>query len=502
MIDTRIGQYLVESKLGAGAMGVVYRAFDSRLERPVAIKVFPALAATPMTRQRLMHEARSASALNHPNVCTIYEVGESGEIMYLVMEFIDGQTLSASMPPGGFSADTIAAYGSQIAGALAHAHARGVVHCDLKCANVVVTPEGRIKVLDFGLAQRQMQAADTETATHVHDALYAPGRVAGTLAYMAPETLRGEMADGRADIWALGVVLYKMAAARLPFTGQTAFELSGQILHEPPAPLPERVPAGLRAVVARCLAKEPGRRYQDAAEVRAALDAVQSGTVTSSGSAAIVRETATGKRALLVLPFTNLPADPEGDYFADGLTEEIIADLSSVRQLRVISSTSSKQFKGTRLTVGELAGQFGVEHVLEGSVRRIGQALRITAKLIEVATDSPVWGNKYSGTLDDVFAIQESLSKSIVDALRLVLTTEEERKLKEHPIADVRAYEWYLRAKQDMLRFTKDGLDRAIECLEKSEAIQGENALILATKGEAYWQVRQLGRERRSVVSR
>lgn len=487
MIGAQIGQYRIDSQLGAGGMGVVYLAFDSRLERKVAIKMFPDLAATPKARQRLLHEARSASALNHPNVCTVHEVGESGETMYLVMEFVDGHTLAASLPAAGFTAETIADYGSQIASALAHAHARGVVHRDLKCANVVVTPDGRIKVLDFGLAQRQAQVDDTETAVHLDDSLLSPGRISGTPAYMAPEALKGGMVDGRADIWALGVMLYEMAAGRRPFAGQTTFELSGQILHATPAALPERVSPGLSAVVARCLAKDPARRYQDAAEVRAALDALRSGSVPQFETAPAAREV-TDKKSILVLPFTNLPADPDSDYFADGLTEEIIADLSGVRQLRVISSTSSMQFKGTKLPVATLARQVGVAHVLEGSVRRSGQDLRITAKLVEAVSDSPIWGNKYSGTLADVFAIQETLSKSIVDALKLVLTAEEERKLEEHPIADVRAYEWYLRAKQEMLRFTKDSLDRALECLGHCEAITGENPLVLATKGEAYWQ--------------
>ena len=488
MIGARIGHYRIESQVGAGGMGVVYRAFDSRLERHVAIKVFPGLETRSKARQRLLHEARSASALNHPNICTVHEVGESGDITYLVMEFVDGNTLSAALPSTGFSIETIVDYGSQIADALAHAHARGVVHRDLKGANVVVTPDGRLKVLDFGVAQRQAVVEQTETVVHTDDSFLAPGRVSGTLAYMAPETLSGSLVDGRADIWALGVMLYEMAAARRPFMGQTAFELSGQILHATPPPLPEHVPHGLFTVVSRCLAKDPGRRYQDAAEVRAALEAIASGaTMPSSGTAAI--GAAAGKKSIVVLPFTNLSAEPESDYFADGLTEEIIAELSNVRQLRVISSTSSMQFKGTKLTVAALAQQLRVEHVLEGSVRRIGDALRITAKLIEAASDSPVWSHKYSGTLADVFAIQETLSKSIVDALRLVLTAEEERKLAEpHQIADVAAYEWYLRAKREMLRFTKEGLDRAIEFLGQCEAITGENALVLAVKGEAYWQ--------------
>jgi eukaryotic-like serine/threonine-protein kinase len=488
MIGTRIGQYLIEAHLGAGAMGVVYRAFDTRLERRVALKVLPKLTETPTARQRLLHEARSASALNHPHICTMYEVGESGETMYLVMEYIEGRTLGALIPSAGFPAETVALYGSQIAGALAHAHAGGVVHRDLKSANVIVTPNGHAKVLDFGLAQRQVEKGGTDPDTHLQDSFLSPGRVVGTLTYMSPETLRGEVVDGRADIWALGVMLHEMASASLPFAGDTTFQMSGHILYEPPAALPDRVPATLRGIVAKCLAKEPGRRYQDASEVRAALETLQSGTHAVAVSTAVARDTAADKPALLVLPFANLAADPESDYFADGLTEEIIADLSSLRQLRVISSTSSMQFKGTTLTVHELGQRLRVGHVLEGSVRRIGPALRITAKLIDTASDSPVWGQKYSGTLEDVFAFQETLSRSIVGALRVTLTAEEDRQLKDHPIADVRAYDWYLRAKQEMLRFTKEGVDRAVEYLEKSEAIAGENVLLLAAKGEAYWQ--------------
>ena len=308
MIGARIGHYRIESQVGAGGMGVVYRAFDSRLERHVAIKVFPGLETRSKARQRLLHEARSASALNHPNICTVHEVGESGDITYLVMEFVDGNTLSAALPSTGFSIETIVDYGSQIADALAHAHARGVVHRDLKGANVVVTPDGRLKVLDFGVAQRQAVVEQTETVVHTDDSFLAPGRVSGTLAYMAPETLSGSLVDGRADIWALGVMLYKMAAARRPFIGQTAFELSGQILHATPPPLPEHVPHGLFTVVSRCLAKDPGRRYQDAAEVRAALEAIASGaTMPSSGTAAI--GAAAGKKSIVVcLSRTCLPS--------------------------------------------------------------------------------------------------------------------------------------------------------------------------------------------------
>ena len=487
MVGQRIRQYAIESRLGSGGMGVVYRAFDTRLQRPVAIKVFADLATDEKAARRLLHEARSASALNHPSVCTIHEVGEADGLPYLVMEFIEGKSLAEVIPPGGLPAETVAKYGSQIAGALAHAHSRGVVHRDLKCLNVMVSPGGHLKVLDFGLAMREVQDdGEIETRTGFADTQAEEGRVSGTVAYMSPEVLRGQLVDRRSDIWALGVVLHEMASAHLPFAGATHFEVCGLILHGAPPALPDHVPLPLKAIVLRCLAKDPAHRYQDASEVRAALETMESGVSTSAAYAGA--RSGESRKGLLVLPFINAANDPESDYFADGLTEEIIGDLSNVHRLRVISRTSSMQLKGTTRTMGELARQMQVDYVLEGSVRRSGAALRISANLVEVATDAPIWGRKFNGTLEDVFAIQEGLAREIVGALKVVLTKEEEEKLKAHPITDVRAYEWYLKAKQEILKFTKESLERGVEYLEKAEAIVGENALLLAAKGEAYWQ--------------
>ncbi len=278
MIGTSIGQYRIESQLGAGGMGVVYRAFDSRLERHVAIKVFPDLATSPKARSRLLHEARSASALNHPNVCTVHEVGESGDITYLVMEFVEGRN----------------AHGVDSAGRIPRRDHRRLWVADRRCARAC--PRARRRAPRSQVRQRGRHAGGPAQGARLRprpaagpggrdrdgrsqdDSLFAPGRISGTLAYMAPEALSGAMVDGRADIWALGVMLYEMASGRRPFTGQTTFELSGQILHEAPPPLPERVPPGLSAVVTHCLTKDPGRRYQDAREVRAALHALGSGT--------------------------------------------------------------------------------------------------------------------------------------------------------------------------------------------------------------------------------
>lgn len=278
MIGQTLGHYRIEAQLGAGGMGVVYRARDTRLERTVAVKLIgERLLPDAAARERLVREARTASALNHPHICTIFEVGEAGGHAYIAMEHVEGQPLSALVPAGGLPVEAVLRYGSQVADALAHAHERSVIHRDLKSANVVITSEGRAKVLDFGLAQR-LRKQELEEATGSQLSLSEAGSGAGTLHYMAPEVLRGEAADARSDIWALGVLLYEMATGELPFKGQTGYELSSAILREPPAPLPARVSAGLRAIIQRCLAKEPGQRYQRASEVRAALEALESDT--------------------------------------------------------------------------------------------------------------------------------------------------------------------------------------------------------------------------------
>jgi len=285
MIGETLGHYRIEAQLGAGGMGVVYRAHDTQLERTVAVKVIgESLEADATARARLIQEARAASALNHPNICTIHEAGEAGGRAFIVMEYVEGRPLSALTTGDGLPVETVIRYGSQIADALSHAHERGVVHRDLKSSNVIVTPEGRPKVLDFGLAKR-LRGADLADATRTQG-LTAAGVIAGTLSYMAPEVLRGQPADQRSDIWALGVVLYEIAAGKQPFQGQTGFELTAAILREPPAPLAPQAPAGLRAIIQRCLAKEPGERYQHAGEVRAALETLQSAVMVPPAAGA------------------------------------------------------------------------------------------------------------------------------------------------------------------------------------------------------------------------
>ncbi|MGH9670489.1 MAG: protein kinase domain-containing protein [Terriglobales bacterium] len=282
MANQTLGHYRILEKIGAGGMGVVYRAHDERLGREVALKVVGERWLTDdKARARLLQEARTASALNHPHVCTIYEVAESAGEAYIVMEYVAGRPLSALVPGEGLRTETLLRYALQISDALAHAHQRRVIHRDLKSSNVVITPEGRAKVLDFGLAKR-LREQDLDAVTRSQMSLTEAGAVVGTLHYLAPEALRGQPADERSDLWALGVMLYEMATGQLPFQGKTSFELTSGILREPPAAFPERVPAGLRGVIQRCLVKEPGQRYQSAVEVRAALEALGSDSAISA----------------------------------------------------------------------------------------------------------------------------------------------------------------------------------------------------------------------------
>ncbi len=460
MIGQTLGHYRILEKLGAGGMGVVYRAHDEKLDRDVAIKVLPAEAlGDEGARDRLLREARLASKLNHPHICTIHEVGEAGPpagqgpaVSFIAMELVEGQPLSARLAGGGLPVEQVLRYGQQLADALAHAHDRRVVHRDLKSANIVITPEGRAKILDFGLARRLLgdELADATTATR--DSLMAPGMLAGTLAYMAPEQFRGQPADARSDIWALGIVLHEMAAGVRPFQGTTGFELTSAILKEPPAPLPVAVPVPLQAVVGRCLAKDPGERYQRGSDVQAALEAVQAGTapagwtarrhtprrrwlvgLAAAAAAVLVLGLALvaldvgglrgrfGSRAspkapaitLAVLPFENPGGDVDQEYFSDGQTLEMVARLARLQpeSLVVKARASVMRYKKTEKPPDQIGRELGVDYLLEGSVQREAGRVRFWAELIKVVDQTQVWGNSYDRKEAEIQAVQTEIAQ-------------------------------------------------------------------------------------------
>jgi serine/threonine protein kinase len=479
-----LGPYEILSLIGAGGMGQVYRAKDLKLGRDVAVKVLrEELAAHPERLRRFEQEARSASALNHPNIIHIYDIGKHGETPYIAMEFVEGKTLREVLSEEPLPTKKLLQLATQIAEGLAKAHSAGIVHRDLKPENLMVSSDGYVKILDFGLAKLLPQPGiDSEAATITKEGTVA-GAVMGTAGYMSPEQVRGEPADHRTDIFSIGCVLYELVCGRRAFSKDTAAEAMTAILKEEPSDLRSLagdLPPSLTNIVRRCLEKRPEARFQTGQDLAFAL---RSALLDDSGP--IVHATSEEK-SIVVLPFENLSPAPDQEYFVDGLTEEIISDLAKVGALRVISRTSAMQLKGTDKDLRTIGRELSVRYVLEGSVRRAGNALRITAQLIDAATDTHLWAEKYRGTLDDVFDIQEKVSRSIVGELELRLTPDEEKKIAERPIEDTQAYECYMRARQEIYRFSDVGFNRALQLIEQGLEIVGDNELLYATMGHAY----------------
>jgi TolB-like protein len=465
MPATTLGRYRIVERIGAGGMGEVYRAHDPHLARDVALKVLPPGSVTdPTARMRLQREARTAAQLNHPHICTVHEVGEASDQMYVAMELVDGQPLSERLAGVRLEPAAVARYGQEIASALAHAHHRGIVHRDLKSANVMITAEGRAKVLDFGLA-RQWRAEDSDATQSL--SLTRAGTVVGTLAYMAPEQLRGQQADPRSDIWALGVVLFEMVAGRRPFRGETTFAMTSAILSDPPAPLPSTASPGLRAVIGRCLEKDPERRYRDGGEARAALESLETtAPATRSRARCLIYAGGVGLAALLavwvlegwnglprarprfdslaVLPFENRSGQPADEYLAAGLHESLITDFSRLHGFRrVISRRSVLPFRDTD-TPPEIAKALGVNAILTASIERVNGRVLVRAQLLE-PSGGLLWGESYDRAMEDTPAIQGEIVLAVAARAHLRLTADEQARLTARRPVDGDAQELYLR---------------------------------------------------------
>lgn len=526
MIGRTISHYQILDKLGEGGMGEVWKARDTQLDRPVALKVLRAGAlADSMARARLLREARTASKLNHPHVCTIYEVGESGGQAYIAMELVEGRTLSARLTAGTLLVGQVLRFGIQLADALDHAHTRGVIHRDFKSANIVITPEDRVKVLDFGLAKRFGRMTGEESLTLTQESLTGPGAVVGTLAYMAPEQLRGEPADARSDIWALGVVLYEMASGARPFQGKTTYELTSSILHESPPPLPERAGGkmltALRTVVERCLEKDPARRYQTSSEVGVALEAVQRGSasrawlvwkrvlsrrrwpavavalVTALALVAAldignVRSRLAGRgarpkyRSLAVLPLANLTGDSEQQYFVDGITDTLINGVAQIGSLKVISRTSVMRYKETSKQLREIAAELNVDAILEGSTQRAGDNLRVTLQLVDAATDQHLWADSYDFGLTDVLRVQSEVVQSVAREVNALLTPEQQTRFSSPRKVNPEVYEAYLRGMYYLTQYTQENIERGLKYLHQAVEIDPAEPLAYAGLAEGY----------------
>jgi eukaryotic-like serine/threonine-protein kinase len=516
-VGARLGSYEVVAAIGAGGMGEVYRAHDTKLDRDVALKILPPGALSDDTaRARLLKEAQLAASLNHAAVCTIYDVGDSDGRVYVAMELIAGRRLSDIIPKGGLPLDEVLRYALDIADALAHAHDRGIVHRDLKGANVVITPEGHAKVLDFGLAMRLPKAV--EDATRSVEPLDSRDIVAGTLVYMSPEVLRGEMADVRTDIWSYGVLLYEMLSGRRPFDGSSGVDVTSAIVRDRPARLPASVPAGLAAIVDQCLQKDRGRRYANGGELRAAVAAVRASadaTVRSSGrswwwgvaaalvAAAVVAvvmargglqrpfpAASVGGRveSLAVLPLEDLSGNPAESYLADGLTEELIDRLSRIKGLTVTSRTSVMAFKRSRKSVAEIARQLGVQAVVEGTIARSGDRMRVTARLVDAATDRSLWSERYDRAAADILTIQADVASSVGEAIRINVTPQERRRLSTPTSTNSQAYDLYLRGRFHEGREGPEDIRQTIDYFERAVAADPGFAAAHAELARAYGQ--------------
>ncbi|MGB7063271.1 MAG: protein kinase [Candidatus Zixiibacteriota bacterium] len=485
MIDDVISHYKILKKIGSGGMGEVYLAQDTKLRRKVALKFLPSeYSSESELRTRFMREAQAAAALNHPNVVTVHEVAEHEGRLYIAMEYVEGESLKDLIVRKELSIGEVLDMALQISEGLAVAHGAQIVHRDVKPQNILMGRDGRVRICDFGLAKAKRDVTLTQT-----------GSTLGTVAYMSPEQARGEEVDHRTDIWALGVVVYEMLTGQMPFKGEHEQAVMCSIINEDPELLTSfrtDIPRYVEQVVSKALEKDQTRRYQNIQEILQDLKTSPASILTSPQQ----------EESIVVLPFDDISPGKDNEYFSDGLTEEIITDLSKIHTLRVISRTSAMRLKGTGKDVTRIGKELNVRYVLEGSVRKAGNNLRITAQLIDATTDSHIWAEKYRGTLEDVFDIQEKVSRSIVDALKLKLSPEEDQRIAQRPIDNVHAYECYLRARQEIWRFTEDALERALQYLQNGLDIVGENALLYAGMGYVYWQYVNMGIKQEDYVQK
>jgi tetratricopeptide (TPR) repeat protein/predicted Ser/Thr protein kinase len=499
---TKVGPYEIVALLGAGGMGEVYRAEDSRLGRPVALKLLPAaLKADPDSRARLLNEARAASVLRSPNIAVTYDIGEHAGADYIVMEYVDGELLSARVASGPLPIRDVVEIGIQVTDALEEAHARGIIHRDIKSANLMRTQRGLVKVLDFGLAKfLERQSDDSLTQRN----LSVAGMVVGTISYMAPEQALGRAVDHRADLFSLGVVLYELATSRMPFAGGSATEIIDKILHEnppPPSVLNAAVPRPLDAVILRALEKSATFRYQAARDMEADLRAILSEVEdafrvsTSRAAAAIAAQQASAiERSVAVMTFTNITRDPVDDWIGTGIAETVSSDLKNIHGLTVIGrarvfdalrNLNSNANLDDSMAI-DIGRRLGATWVVVGGFQQMGGQVRITADFLDVATGTVRRTVKVDGRVGDIFALQDKIVYELSQGLNLVLRGTEIASIERRETQSVEAYESFARGMMNLRLASRDSIERAIAAFESATRHDPEYALAWAALGNAY----------------
>ena len=469
----RLDRYEIVGPLGAGGMGEVWRARDTELGREVAIKILPdALASNPSRLERFRREGRALASLSHPNLLTVYDIGLADGRPYSVAELLEGKSLRKVLRQGPCPAVSAVAWGLEIARGLAAAHAKTIVHRDLKPDNIFLTRGNGVKILDFGLAKilepELFDSANDVTISESTDI----GTVLGTMGYMAPEQLRGEPVDTTTDVFAFGCVLYEMLSGLRPFAGGSRAEQISSVLRDDPAPLPKNIPLTVRSVVRRCLEKRPFARYQGAGEVSAALETIDPASLAdleTPGAATIAEISEGGGGATVaVMPFLNLCGDSEQEYLCDGMTEEIIGAIGKVRGLRVLARSSGFAFKGTDADPREIGRAIGADHLVEGSFRRLGDRIRVAARLVQTSDGSQLWADRYDRTASDIFELQDEVSVEVANQLRTALLEDEVARLRQRHVPDREAADLYLRGRFLWFRRREGDMQAAIELFERA----------------------------------